>query len=408
MIKVASSVFDITPQMPTYMAGYFTRTEHFKSVHDPIEGVMLWLEVDGIKNLWIILDLSNLDYDFVEDLQDRISQCCPVDKDKIVIGATHNHAGPVIVTRNANQPVTPEYRSYVKSQIIHNAVCTVGQEQEVSSVIYTHGISKGFYGNRNGEKKYGDNHIHQFEFKDASEKNIAAIINLSCHCTVLGQEQYELSGDLFAALRRKMIPHLAVAPLVINGNAADMSNRMYRQGNGYCELERISTGIVEQILSFTEKQELIICDEKSRNFEYRVHHDVDVERFRLKERMLKSELGSNMSKEKRKVLMSGIKACERKIQAPHVDVTFKTKIIRLKDLEVVIIPCELAASLGRLIKEASTAKVCYIWGYANGLTGYVVAASEFSNGVEGLSTLLPKGVAEEYVAKIIQNLIDED
>ena len=56
----------------------------------------------------------------------------------------------------------------------------------------------------------------------------------------------------------------------------------------------------------------------------------------------------------------------------------------------------------------STAKVCLIWGYANGLTGYVIEASCFHQGVEGISTRLPKGYAEEYVAKIIQHLFDNE
>lgn len=406
MVKVVSKVFDITPQKPTYMAGYFVRNEKFKGVHDPIEAIVMWLEINGVKNLFVVLDLLNLDYDFVQEIRQEVIKKCQVDEDKVVIAATHNHAGPVIVTRNDNQPVDPEYRSFVQKQVLENVIEICGKEQLVNHVVYTHGTSIGYYGNRNGREKYGDNNIYLFEFKNAEDENIAAILNISCHASVLGQEQYELSGDLLAALRRKMEGSLGVTPMVSNGCAGDMSNRMYRQSNDYHEVERLSMGIAAQILDFTEQCDIELTDEVVRQFDFQVQCDIDVELFLKKGQALKEKLTDDMSYEERKLLMSEIKACERKVNIPSVDLIFKTTIVRMGDLEIVIMPCEISAALGRQIKEASAANICFVWGYANGLTGYVVAANEFKDGMEGLSTMLPKGVAEEYVAKIIQNMVE--
>lgn len=408
MVKVISKSVDITPDRPTYMAGYFTRNDKFKGVHDSIEAVIMWLEVDNIKNLFIVLDLSNLDNEFVNGVRQSIMKTCVIDEDKIVVAATHNHAGPVIVTRNKHQPVDPEYREYVKQVVIKSAEEMYGQEQEVRRVVYTHGISTGYYGNRNDRNLYGDNHIYMFEFKDERDENIAAIINLSCHASVLGHDMYEISGDLFAALRRKMAGPLNVVPLVTNGCAGDMSNRLYRHSNDYKEVERISMGIAAQILNFDEKQDIMLTKEIVKQFEFKVKCDINIEPYLTKMQKLKETNTGDLSSEEQKVLASQIKACERKIQSPHVNLNFRTTIIRMGQLEIVIIPGEICAALGRQIKEASAAPCCFVWGYANGLTGYVVAASEFNRGMEGLSTLFPKGVAEEYVAKIIQNMVEYD
>ncbi|PNV63566.1 hypothetical protein C0033_02580 [Clostridium sp. chh4-2] len=406
MVKVISNTVDITPNRPTYMAGYFTRNDKFKGIHDPIEAVIMWLEVDEVKNLFIVLDLSNLDCEFVDSIRSSIVKKCPVDEDKIVVAATHNHAGPVIVTRNKNQLVDPEYRVFVKQTVVEAAVGLYGQEKKVKRVVYTHGISTGYYGNRNDRNRYGDNHIYMFEFRNEKDENIAAIINLSCHASVLGPEMYEISGDLFAALRRKMAYPLNVVPLIANGCAGDMSNRMYRHSNDYKEVERISMGIASQILNFNEKQDILLSDEVVRQFEFRVKCDINAEPYIKKAKRLQEKITDDLPYEERKVLESQIKACERKVQSPHVDMNFKTTIIRMNNLEIIIIPGEICAALGRQIKEASAAPCCYVWGYANGLAGYVVAANEFNSGMEGLSTLFPKGVAEEYVAKIIQNMVE--
>ena len=76
----------------------------------------------------------------------------------------------------------------------------------------------------------------------------------------------------------------------------------------------------------------------------------------------------------------------------------------MNDLELVILPCELVSAFGRQIKKTSSAKACIVWGYANGQTTYVVEASEFNGGHDGIATNLPKGKAEEYVALILQQL----
>ncbi|MFR5598561.1 MAG: hypothetical protein ACLTJB_02500, partial [Holdemania filiformis] len=89
-----------------------------------------------------------------------------------------------------------------------------------------------------------------------------------------------------------------------------------------------------------------------------------------------------------------------------VKMDLEATILRMQDLEIVVLPCELVSAFGRQIKKSSQAKVCFVWGYANGQNGYVVEASEFGGGHDGISTQLPKGKAEEFVALIIQHLFN--
>lgn len=406
MIKITTStIVNITPDCPMYIGGHAMRTERHKGVHDEIEVTILGIEVDDKKFLFIEGDVSNFDADFVHTFKYHIVEYLKIPYDNIILSAGHSHSAPLLATRNANMPHDDKWRKEVLEKIIQGSEETFKKKfYEIAKVKCTTGISVGFYGNRNSKDKYGDNNIYVFEFKDKDNKNIAAIVNMSCHSTVLSPEDYYISGDLLAAVRRKLEPLFGVIPLVCNGNAGDMSNRLYRQNNDYNELMRVSEGIVEQISKFTKSFELELNNPKAKTFTYSVEYDADINV--LKERLKDSEKKLENAKEydERKWLISEINGFKRKIKARHVKLDLETTIIRMGDLEIITLPCELVSEFGKQIKKSSQAKVCFTWGYANGQNGYVVEASEFSRGHDGISTQMPKGNAEEYVSKIIQNL----
>ena len=408
MVKITTATLvNITPDRPMYIGGHAMRNGKHTGVHDEIEVTILGLKVDEQPFLFVEADVSNFDGDFVHLFKYHIVEYLHIPYDNIVLSAGHSHSAPLLATRNSEMPHDDGWRKEVLNKIIEGAQITMNKEfHEVSRVKYTTGISTGFYGNRNAKDKYGDTQIYVFEFKDSTDMTLAAIVNISCHSTVLSPEEYNISGDLLAALRRELVPYLKVTPLVCNGNAGDISNRLYRQNNDFAELKRVSSGIAEQISKFDETMDLKLFEPKTRSFVYKVDYDPDIEL--LKERLAESEakLAKATEYDVRKWLISEINGFKRKIKAGHVHLELETTIIRLGDLEIVVLPCELVSAFGRQIKKSSQAKACFIWGYANGQNGYVVEASEFGGGHDGISTQLPKGKAEEYVSLIIQRLFD--
>ena len=406
MLKIVCNTIDITPTIPVYLRGHAMRKEKSKGVHDQLEAVITWMKVDDTLNLFVNGDVSNWDYHFVHSFKEKMSEKCSIDPKHIVLSATHTHSGPVLSTVDKEQPHDEMYRQEVMNKLIDGAMSVYGQEQEVAKVVYSTGESHGFYGNRNGQDKYGDRNVYVFEFKDLADKNLAAFVNLSCHSTVMSPQEYRLSGDLLGAIRRKLTPLLKVTPMMMNGNAGDMSNRLYRQNNDFAELDRVSTGIAYQIMGFACKKEIVISNQKTNSFVFEVAYDTDKVTLKRKLDEFTAKLDEVEEFDARKWLISEIAGFKRKLAVDHVDLKFETTIIRMNDLELVILPCELVSAFGRQIKKTSTAKVCIVWGYANGQTTYVVEASEFNGGHDGIATNLPKGKAEEYVSLILQNLID--
>lgn len=406
MVKVTTTtIVNITPEWPMYICGHAMRTGKHTGIHDELEVILLALEIDNEKFIWMTADISNFDNDAIHYLKNYIVEYYHISYDNIIISAVHSHSAPMFTTSNVDTPHDDIWRKAVISKIIQGVdKCLNKGFQEVARVKYTVGESEGLYGNRNSKEKYGDTNIYVIEFKDVNDETISTIVNMSCHSTVLSPEELNISGDLLAAVRRELIPYLKVTPLVCNGNAGDVSNRLYRQNNDFEELKRISSKIAKQISEFTTTFNIQLKNPKTRSFTYIVDYEPNIEN--LQQRLIDSEkqLATSTEYDDRKWLISEISGFKRKIKAGHVHLELETTIINLNDLEIIIMPCELVSAFGRQIKNSSQAKACFIWGYANGQNGYVVEASEYNGGHDGISTQFPKGKAEEYVSMIIQNL----
>ena len=409
MIQVTRTQFtDITPQYPTYIGGHAMRTGKFTGVHDPIEVTFLGLRVDGEPFLFAEADISNFDNDFAKLYKYYMHEYLQIPYNNIILSAGHSHSAPLFKTRNPDMPADEKWRKYVFEKITAKGKEVMnGPFYDVSKVKFTTGQSEGFYGNRNSSSLYGDTNIYIVDFLDANNSIISSLVNMSCHSTVLSPLEYELSGDLLAAIRRKLSLIKGVTPLVCNGNAGDVSNRLYRKANDFNELDRVSEGIVNQINGFSNTFEINLHSPETRMFNFHVEYDPDIKKLqeRLDESKKKLEITDKF--DDRKWLISEINGFERKIEQGHVDLNLETTIICMGDLEIVVVPCELVSAFGRQIKKSSQAKACFIWGYANGQNGYVVEASGFGGGHDGISTQMPKGKAEEYVSVIIQNLFDD-
>ena len=111
-----------------------------------------------------------------------------------------------------------------------------------------------------------------------------------------------------------------------------------------------------------------------------------------------------LTEDEKKLLWSGIRHMKRKLEKGSVDVTLKTVIYHLGDLDVVTVPGELFSGFGLQIKAAMEAPMRIVWGYANYSAGYIVERDEYGKGYESMQTPFPQGEAELYVRQIIDDL----
>ena len=117
---------------------------------------------------------------------------------------------------------------------------------------------------------------------------------------------------------------------------------------------------------------------------------------------VEEKLKSEKNFDQRKLLISGLTFLRQQYKQRHVKNEFDASIIRLGDLEICQIPAELFSCFGLQIKAASKARYCIIWGYTNGMVGYMVKAEEYETCYEGRSTTFRQGEPE----RVTENLVE--
>ncbi len=407
MFEVAKSARFITPSGSVAIAGHAMRTEKSTGVHDELEVHVLLLNLEGTRCCFINADVIGVSFEFVARIKEAVQQRWGILPALTVFSVTHTHTGPYFGMAGFTGGKSEEdcrYEDFVFEQTMEAIEEASGQWKPFATAVVRQGEVKGFYGNRNGLDKAGDEVITDLEFRDEQGQVVAAFVNMSCHSTVMNPLETRLSADLLGNVRRELKPYLGVEPLMSNGNAGDISNRLYRHGNDFQELKRITSGIAAHVGGFKDGAALALTPVQIHEVPFEVDYENDEAALSAALAKLEAQLTTVTEFDARKWLLSEIAGYKRKLAQKHVHLCLNSTILRLGEWELVILPCELASAFGRQIKRSSNAKLCLVWGYANGSSTYVVEASEFNGGHDGISTQLKRGQAEEYVAKLIQNL----
>lgn len=116
------------------------------------------------------------------------------------------------------------------------------------------------------------------------------------------------------------------------------------------------------------------------------------------------KLAAAVTEDDKKLLWSGVRHMRRKIQSGGINVTLRSVIFHLGDLEMITIPGELFSTFGMEIKKNFNAPMRIVWGYANYSAGYIVEKDEFGKGYESMQTPFLQGEAELYVDHLIKSL----
>ncbi len=403
MLETAHTKRIITPQGSVPIAGHAMRRSPSSGVHDDLEVHVLLLNIEGTKLCFINADLIGADFSFCNALKAEVKERYGIDEDLTVFSVTHTHSGPVFCESPAQKP-DPAYLAFVHEQTMAAVAEAAQSMAPFDHIIYKQDEVTGFYGNRNGRDLAGDQTVTVLEFRRADGSLVEAFVNMSCHSTVNSPLELQLSADLLGNVRRELAQWLGKEPFITNGNAGDMSNRLYRHNNDFKELKRVSSGIAARIGGFNDAGTLDLAGIRHRLIPFSVDYDTDMAGLQAKLAELEEKLEKAEAFDDRKWLMSEVAGCKRKLMVPHVHICLDSTIIRLGELELVVVPCELASAFGKQIKKSSGAKVCIVWGYCNGHSTYVVEASGFNGGHDGISTQLKKGQAEEYVGRLIAGL----
>ena len=215
----------------------------------------------------------------------------------------------------------------------------------------------------------------------------------------------ELTTDIIGYLSRTIEKEWGVSPLMMQGASGDMGNRQYRKKAGFDEIKRLGDAIIAQLRMAGDYKPVLFSDIKIDKYHYLDEFDKSNDTMEN----LKKEISEDVAKlkiekdfDQRKLLISGLTFLKQQYNEKHVKNEFDASIIRLGDLEICQIPAELFSCFGLQIKAASKAKYCIIWGYTNGMVGYMVRSEEYETCYEGRSTKFRQGEPEKITEDLVE------
>lgn len=400
---------DITPTRPCWQGGYVQRTEYYHKVNDPIMATIFVPNFEGVKMVWISMDISGVQQIFADAVISKVRESGIVlERKDIVFGATHTHSGPLIGTYRDREMDEEYFESTVNK--VANAIIQAWNDEGIEvSARYSSAQIDGLYSNRNDKNKLSDKTVSMIGFfKD--EELIALYYTMAHHCTVLGPNFMDLSADLFGRLRYELKKELGDIPvLMVQGNAGDMGNKQYRRANIYSEVEYQAFNVMDQIRKkHTPWETIELSSLEYYEGSYKAIFDIETAPLKVKKAQFEKQLETETDFDTIKLLKTGISSYERKIAAGdmHVERDMTYRIFRLNDIEFVCIPGELGSILGMRIKDASKFKHCILWGYVDPQNlGYMIEKEAYSGfSQEANVTDYPAGIPDEYAAEIIKHL----
>ena len=227
-------------------------------------------------------------------------------------------------------------------------------------------------------------------------------MNLNVHSTVLGPTNMEISYDLIGTIREELHKRENIYPLLCIGTSADISNRHYREGDDFKELNRTAKGITNQLLEIQNFTEIDMHTLKLDTFSYTVSYDNTLlfSGYQKELEEIQKNLEAETDKTKRKLLLSSKDKFESKLLIHKVHKELKLSLLRFPELLLVTFPGELTSVFGKYIKEQTKTPFTCIMTCTNDHHGYFIEQDQYGRCYEATATLIPKGETEKMIKKL--------
>lgn len=407
MMKAAFRQIDISPSMPVWLNGYMTENRKFPTteIHDaPLAGVML-LQSDQDKLLWVVLDVIAVEKDRVKPLKARLATLLDLNEDQILVSSIHSHsvAGGFSDERNFGHPLRDDYRDEVIDRLEKGLTGLNEQLVEVEPQISI-GTVQGYYSKRTDITAPFDDSFTLITFNDDCERPVGALLNINCHATVVGPQNMALTSDLIGAVRTRAADQFQAPVIAFTGASGDISNRQYRQGNDFTELDRVADGIWKQIHEQLSFASLNLGLEGFTPFKWVIDYDrneadrqEDLKIIESAQKVLNNPLATV---DEKKMATTEKQVSESRLDLCHVHFEIAGKVIQFQDLTLVTFPGELACKFGLELKARKKKPNLLVAGYTDDYQGYFIEAEEYGKTYETKASLTPKGETEKVIETI--------
>lgn len=409
----ASRTLDIPAGTP--MDGYGSRQAGVAGELAPLEVNLLYLSADGEDGALIVsLDLLAVDRAWVACLRRTLQRRLSIRPEKILVAASHTHAGPAGFRRaGAQHRLLPAVRRSLRRSVL--ALVLDAAEEAVKTAvnavvtISSRGV-EGVATNRRDPEGPADLTLTAVAVRSTTGENIAALWHFACHPTILNAANHHLSPDLPGVVRRRLRERIGYdcPVLYLNGAAADVSTRFTRRGAGEAELNRLGALLAEsyplagELLASSRPvgmlQELRLPAAPAPDPAEAARRLADAESALAKAR------GSGRPPAEVRLreveVMGARKQVDRASRPAPASYPTSLQVLLLGELALVSIPGELYALQGLALSGKSPFRTTLPVGYAGDYLGYLTPANDLA-GYESDSALVAPGAGERLVSEAL-------
>ncbi len=410
-MKCGLDRIDITPLLPVRLSG-FGKVRWAKEKHDSVFA-RLFLFNGEQESLLVQMDLVAVD-DYLVSL---VSERCGLKKEQIVLMATHTHSGPIGTldttsgSLNGLDLVFGELNTSYCEMIADKIAASVKKmRNDLQNFTYRilRGKIEGLGSDRHDAALPYDDGMLLLELKREDGKK-AILARMSCHPTVMNQDNLYLSADFPGAIEPLFPEYEMVA--YVNGSCGNMSTRFTRKGNGFEEVARFGKLIESQMRDLL-KEEIAFKDGfdlslKQTHIELPARKVDTIEEAtrKLVESKEKFEEAKkqNLDEKALRVLESVYEGAQNNMMVAKSAVVLPRLMlpvswIKLPEMNLITVPCELFSTLSDSVKAELNAEFI---GYTNGYFLYLPDEESFRNQVyESFSSPFAAGAGEILMDEI--------
>jgi hypothetical protein len=390
MLRAAFKTVDITPPMGTLKIGWLIRIES-NAVADPLHARVAVLSDGGTTLGLVQLDTLSVRWNQVNEIRRRIQRRCGIPPAHILVGATHNHAGPAIATFGQ----TVRDAAYIESMIqrVVDAVEWAWRHQEPAKIGFASGFEWRVAHNRRVVMRDGtvkthgqfallpealclegpiDPEVAVIDVRSTAGKKLGCVVNFSCHPTHHGGDQILSAGYpgcLAAELKKKGWP----VPMFFNGAAGNTHDSDPTQSRGMA-MEEIGRILAEDVAGLTKKM----------NYQKTIRLGAALKTLRLPYRKVtRDEVRGTVFGAQRFVDPTEYdRTIPHLVAKIHRDRVQKadSQVLFIGDWAVMGVPAEYFVEHGLRIKLESRPMRALVFGFSNGMIGYVPTRDAFKRG----------------------------
>lgn len=441
--RAGAAASNITPWLGISMAGYMNDRKA-DYIHDELHARCLVLDDGETKIAFAIVDSCMLPRDLIESAKSHIQEATGIPADHVLIAATHTHTGPCATPCFQSDP-DPQYNRYLAVKIADGVRCAVNNLTP-AKIAWGAGSVPDQVFNRRWKMKEGtippnpfgkvdkvqmnpprasenlvepagptDPEVPFVLVKSIDGKPIALLANYSLHY-VGGEGGLHISADYFGMFAQAIADLLgasrqepAFVGIMSNGTSGNINNINFRvEGKPYppyTQMRYVAGVVAQEVFRAAQSLEWrdhVTLDAAAQDLQLGVRKPSPEEVTEANETVRKAA-GREMK------TLPEIYARETTLLADYPDtVPVTIQALRIGNLGIAAIPCEVFVEIGLNIKAKSAIRPAFTIELANGYNGYLPTAAHHELGGyetwRARSSYLEVGAADKIEATALDLL----